>query len=257
MSKLIFLGTGTSTGIPEVGCDCHTCTSLDPKDTRYRASVLVHYGGEEILIDCGPDVRTQLLRAKCHNLDRILLTHEHYDHTGGIDDMRPLFRDKPEVPIYAENNVICAVKTRLPYAFVEHPYPGVPHIVMHEVKINKELRMPDGSIIRPIRVMHGRLPIVGYLFDRLAYITDCKTLPHETIKSLAGIPILIINALRLYDHPAHLTLNEALGLIDLINPQTALLTHFAHTFGTHEDIKVLCHHNGNVFPAYDGLEVLF
>lgn len=255
MGKLTFLGTGTSTGIPEIGCNCRTCTSLDPRDQRYRSSALIQYGGEDIMIDCGPDVRSQLLSVKCHNLDRILLTHEHYDHTGGIDDMRPLFRDKPEVPIYAEPNVILAVQRRLPYAFVDHRYPGVPHIVMHEVSVGTPLILKDGSRVEPIRVMHGKLPIVGYLFDKLAYITDCKTLPAETMEKLKGIPTLVINALRLYEHPAHITLQEALKFIEEIKPERAYLTHFAHTFGTHEDIEKMC--PDGVFPAYDRLELEF
>lgn len=255
MGKLTFLGTGTSTGIPEIGCDCPTCTSQDPRDQRYRVSALIQYGGEDILIDCGPDVRSQLLSVQCHNLDRILLTHEHYDHTGGIDDMRPLFRDKPEVPVYAETNVIQAVMRRLPYAFVDHRYPGVPHIVMHEVSVGTPLVLMDGSRVEPIRVMHGKLPIVGYLFDKLAYITDCKTLPEETMEQLKGIPTLVINALRLYEHPAHITLQEALQFIEEIKPQRAYLTHFAHTFGTHQEIEKMCPEG--VFPAYDQLELNF
>ncbi|BDE81762.1 MBL fold metallo-hydrolase [Porphyromonas somerae] len=255
MGKLTFLGTGTSTGIPEIGCDCPTCTSQDPRDQRYRASALIQYGGEDILIDCGPDVRSQLLSVQCHNLDRILLTHEHYDHTGGIDDMRPLFRNKPEVPVYAETNVIQAVMCRLPYAFVDHRYPGVPHIVMHEVCVGTPMVLKDGSRVEPIRVMHGKLPIVGYLFDKLAYITDCKTLPEETMNQLKGIPTLVINALRLYEHPAHITLQEALHFIEEIKPQRAYLTHFAHTFGTHQEIEKMCPEG--VFPAYDRLELTF
>ncbi|MDY3119616.1 MBL fold metallo-hydrolase [Porphyromonas somerae] len=255
MGKLTFLGTGTSTGIPEIGCDCPTCTSQDPRDQRYRSSALIQYGGEDILIDCGPDVRSQLLSVRCHNLDRILLTHEHYDHTGGIDDMRPLFRDKPEVPLYAEANVIQAVMCRLPYAFVDHRYPGVPHIVMHEVSVGTPLVLKDGSRVEPIRVMHGKLPIVGYIFDKLAYITDCKTLPEETMEQLKGISTLMINALRLYEHPAHITLQEALHFIEKIKPQRAYLTHFAHTFGTHQEIEKMCPEG--VFPAYDRLELTF
>ncbi|MDO5017609.1 MAG: MBL fold metallo-hydrolase [Porphyromonas sp.] len=255
MNQLTFLGTGTSTGIPEIGCDCDTCTSTDPKDKRYRASALVRYGGEDILIDCGPDVRSQLLAAKCHNLDRILLTHEHYDHTGGIDDMRPLFRDKPEVPVYAESNVIEAIHKRLPYAFVEHRYPGVPHVVMHEVEAGQPVPLRNGNSVLPLRVIHGRLPIVGYRFGDMAYITDCKTLPEETVEQLQGLSILVINALRRYDHPAHLTYDEALALIAKIQPRSAYLTHFAHTFGKHAALET--QFPEGVYPAYDGLQLTF
>ena len=169
--------------------------------------------------------------------------------------MRPLFRDKPEVPVYAETNVIQAVMRRLPYAFVDHRYPGVPHIVMHEVSVGTPLVLKDGSRVEPIRVMHGKLPIVGYLFDKLAYVTDCKTLPEETMERLKGIPTLVINALRLYEHPAHITLQEALHFIEEIKRQRAYLTHFAHTFGTHQEIEKMCPEG--VFPAYDRLELTF
>lgn len=255
MGTVTFLGTGTSTGIPEIGCHCATCTSSDPRDSRFRASVLVQYGGEEILIDCGPDVRSQLLKVDCCNLDRILLTHEHYDHTGGLDDMRPLFRDKPEVPIYAEANVIDAIKRRLPYVFVKVPYPGVPHLVTHEVAPYEKIPLHDNQYIEPLRVLHGKLPILGYKMGNFAYITDCKTLPSETIERIKGVDILVINALRTYDHPAHLTFQEALSLIEKIAPQHAYLTHFAHTFGTHKDIEKLCPEG--VSPAYDQLTLHF
>lgn len=255
MGKLMFLGTGTSTGIPEIGCSCNTCRSSDTRDKRFRASALVQYGGEDILVDCGPDIRSQLLVADCHNIDRIVLTHEHYDHSGGIDDMRPIFRDKPEVPIYAEPNVIRAIRLRLPYAFVEKPYPGVPHIVTHEVDVDNSIVLKDKHTIQPLRVMHGKLPIVGYKFGDLAYITDCKTLPQETIEKIKGIKVLVLNTLRLYEHMAHLSLSEALKLIQFIQPERTFLTHFAHTFGTHTTIERYCPEG--IFPAYDGLVVHF
>lgn len=255
MGKITFLGTGTSTGIPEIGCTCDTCTSPDRRDKRYRASALIYYGGEDILLDCGPDVRSQLLTAQCKNIDRILITHEHYDHTGGIDDMRPLFWKKPEVPVYAEANVIKAIQLRLPYAFVENPYPGVPHVVMHEIDGLNPILLKEQKFIEPLRVMHGKLPILGYKIGDLAYITDCKTLPTETIEKIKGIKILVINALRLYEHPAHLSLQEALDLIDTICPEKAYLIHFAHTFGRHTVIEGYC--PDGVYPAYDGLTLEF
>lgn len=255
MGRLTFLGTGTSTGIPEIGCHCHTCTSTDPRDRRFRSAGLIEYGGETILLDCGPDVRDQLLREKVDRLDRIFITHEHYDHCGGLDDIRPLFWKMETCPIHAEPNVIEALKIRMPYAFSENRYPGVPQLVMKEVYPQEKVELKDGSVVEPLRVMHGRLPIVGYRFGNLAWITDCKTLPEETMGSLRGITTLVINALRLYDHPAHMTIDESFALIQQIRPQRAYLIHFAHTLGRHMEIEALCPKGIN--PAYDGLRIEF
>lgn len=255
MGRLTFLGTGTSTGIPEIGCTCHTCTSTDPRDQRYRSSALVEYGEEKILLDCGPDVRNQLLRAKVDHLDHILLTHEHYDHCGGLDDIRPLFWKMDTCPIHAEPNVISALRIRMPYAFAENRYPGVPQLVLEETYPGRTIPLKDGSVIEPLRVMHGKLPIVGYKFGRLAWITDCKTLPEETIEAIRGIPTLVVNALRLYDHPAHMTLDESLALVSRIQPERTYFIHFAHTIGRHEEIEARCPEG--VTPAYDGLQIEF
>lgn len=255
MGRLTFLGTGTSTGIPEIGCSCHTCTSTDSRDKRFRSSGLIEYGGETILLDCGPDVRDQLLREKVNHLDRILITHEHYDHCGGLDDIRPLFWKMNTCPIHAEPNVITAFKTRMPYAFSENRYPGVPELVLEEVYPNQPIELKDGSQIEPFRVMHGWLPIVGYRFGDMAWITDCKTLSEETIQSLKGIPTLVINALRLYEHPAHMSVQESLQMIEDIQPGRAYLIHFAHTIGRHDEIAARC--PVGVVPAYDGLQIDF
>lgn len=255
MGRITFLGTGTSTGVPEIGCQCRTCCSNDERDKRFRASALVEYGGEQILIDCGPDFRSQLIRSHIRSIDRIVLTHEHYDHTGGLDDLRPLFYRSRECPIYAEPNVIEAVKRRIPYVFVEHPYPGVPKLELYPVKIGENIKLRSGVEIEPIRVMHYRLPIVGYKFGNMAYITDCKTLPEETIEKIKGIKVLVINALRLYEHPAHLNFDEAMELIKKIEPKHAYLTHIAHTFGKHHEIEALCPEG--VSPAFDTLTIDF
>lgn len=255
MGRLTFLGTGTSTGIPEIGCHCRTCRSDDFRDKRFRASALVEYGGEEILIDCGPDFRCQLIRSDIRSLDRILLTHEHYDHTCGLDDVRPLFYRSRECPIYAEPNVIDAIKQRIPYVFVERPYPGVPRLEMRPIEVGQSIKLKDGSKIEPIRVMHGRLPILGYRIGDLAYITDCKTLPEESIEMIRGVKVLVINALRVYAHPSHLNFDEAMQLIQQIQPKKAYLNHIAHTFGKQVEIEALC--PPHVQPAYDTLTVEF
>ena len=255
MSSLLFLGTGTSTGIPEIGCHCPTCTSTDRRDKRFRASVYLEYKGIHILIDCGPDFRMQMLRHGLESLDAIFLTHEHYDHMGGIDDIRPLFRQARSCPIYAEANVDIAIKTRMPYAFTASKYPGVPDIVIHDISPYLPVTLSPKVTVLPLRVMHGKLPIVGFRIGDVAYITDCKTLPAETIDEIRGIPILILNALRTYPHPAHLDLDEALDLIHSIHPGSAYLTHFAHTFGKHYEIQKMLPRG--VFAAYDGLRIPF
>ena len=255
MAQLTFLGTGTSTGIPEIGCTCPTCTSDDPKDKRLRVSALIREGDESILIDCGPDFREQLLRTKVDRLNAILVTHEHYDHVGGLDDIRPLFRKQSACHVYAEPNVIKAIKTRMPYAFTENKYPGVPDIELIPTFPNQPLRLTDHIAVEPLRVMHGKLPILGFNFGNLAYITDCKTLPDETIEKIKGVDTLIINALQTYPHISHLSLEEALEYIQKINPKRTYLIHFAHTFGRHIEIEKLLPQD--VFLAYDGLTIPF
>lgn len=253
--SITFLGTGTSTGVPEIGCDCATCTSTDPRDKRYRASAVIERDGAKVLIDCGPDIRDQLLAFPQGKIDAIFITHEHYDHIGGLDDLRPLFYRLGDCPIYAEPNVIEAIQTRLPYVFAKDRYPGVPNLDLRPIYIGESVTITPKFSITPLRVMHGKLPIAGYATDGLAYITDCKTLPVETIEAIKGVDLLVLNALRLYDHMAHLTLEEALQLIDQIKPRQSYLIHFAHTFGTHREIAKLC--PPNVAPAYDGLRVDF
>lgn len=255
MAQLTFLGTGTSTGIPEIGCTCPTCTSEDSRDKRLRVSALIQEGDECVLIDSGPDFREQLLRTKINRLNAILITHEHYDHVGGLDDIRPLFRKQSACHVYAEPNVIQAIKTRMPYAFTENKYPGVPDIALYPLSPDKAVRLTEHITATPLRVIHGKLPILGFKLGNLAYVTDCKTLPEETIEKIKGVDTLIINALRTYSHISHLCLEEALAYIREIGPKKAYLIHFAHTFGPHVEIEKLLPEG--VFAAYDGLTISF
>lgn len=246
--KITFLGTGTSTGVPEIGCQCEVCSSKDPRDWRLRTSILVETENKKILLDCGPDFRWQMIRNKTDQLDAVLISHEHYDHVGGLDDLRPFCR-KQGVDIYAEDYVVKAIETRIPYAFREHKYPGVPNLTLHSIK--NEPFYAAGIQIIPIRVMHGRLPILGYRIGAVAYITDIKYLPEEEFEKLKDLDLLIIAALRKEEHPAHENLDEALANIERLRPKKAYLIHMSHRIGLQAVIeKELPPH---VHFAYDRL----
>lgn len=248
--RIVFLGTGTSTGIPEIGCQCEVCASRDPRDWRLRASILVEMEGKRILIDCGPDFRWQMITNKIYHLDAVLVTHEHYDHVGGLDDLRPFCREKG-VDIYAEENVAEAIKTRIPYAFREHKYPGVPNLALHTIDTGSFTAA--GIVVIPIRVMHAKLPILGFRIGKMAYLTDLKSLPREEYAKLENLDLLIIDALRKGEHPSHASLDEALAVIREIRPRDAYLIHMSHRIGLHAVVeKELPSH---VYYSYDGLSV--
>ncbi|WP_286007996.1 MBL fold metallo-hydrolase [Barnesiella viscericola] len=248
--QITFLGTGTSTGIPQIGCTCPVCTSTDPKDNRLRTSAVVSVNGKNILIDCGPDFRQQVLRAGIGRIDAVLITHIHYDHTGGIDDLRP-FGGKHTLPIYLEAPVAEGIRTRLPYCFGDHLYPGVPNIRLQEIGI--EPFSIEDIEVTPIRVMHYKLPILGYRIGGLVYITDALTIPDEEYAKMKQVDVLVINALRKQPHLSHQTLAEALRVIERVQPREAYLVHMSHHMGlTAEVEKELPPH---VHFAYDGLVV--
>ena len=251
--KLQFLGTGTSTGVPQLGCTCEVCTSNDARDNRLRCSALLTVDEKKILIDCTPDFRYQALRASIPHLDALLITHSHYDHTGGIDDLRTYSYEKP-LPVFAEPNVINDIRARLPYCFMENPYPGIPRL---DVKAVAPLQsfMVEHIEVTPLRVMHYNLPIVGYRIGKMAYITDCLTMPQETIEQLQDLDVLVLNALRRTPHISHQTLDDALALIEKLAPRKAYLTHMSHHMGLHRDIVSLI--PSHVEFAYDGLCVEF
>lgn len=252
MMRLTFLGTGTSTGNPEIGCQCEVCRSVDPRDWRLRTSALVEVDGKSLLIDCGPDFRWQMIRNGISHLDAILLTHEHYDHVGGLDDVRPMCREHG-MEIYAERNVIEAIRTRLPYVFREHRYPGVPNLLMREIDLSPfEVA---GVRVIPIRVMHAKLPILGFRIGDLAYMTDIKSLPETEFPKLEGVRVLVLDALRELPHLSHESLGEALALAERIAPEETYFVHMSHRIGLHAEIE----HRlpPHTHYAYDGLRLEF
>lgn len=251
MSKLEieFLGTGTSTGVPQLRCSCPVCRSADRRDNRLRASAIVRYKGKNILIDCGPDFRSQMLRATDDNLDCLLITHIHYDHVGGIDDLRAYCAN--EFPIFARADVVSNLRSRLPYCFAEHPYPGVPRLDVHVIDDNPFTAC--GVDVEPLPVMHYKLPIYGYRIGPLAYITDAKEIAPSVVERLHGVPLLIINSLRREEHLSHMNLEQTLGVVKQIEPQRAYLTHLSHQMGLHADVSKLLPENVHI--AYDGLVI--
>ncbi|MBQ7017375.1 MAG: MBL fold metallo-hydrolase [Bacteroidales bacterium] len=263
MGKITFLGTGTSQGIPMIGCTCKVCKSADPRDNRLRTSALVEHNGFRILIDCGPDFRQQMLRQNISDLDAVILTHQHKDHTGGMDDIRAFnyFR-KAAFPIYAEPNVQESLKMEYSYAFAEHKYPGVPDYTLHTIgeepfTITKSL--PDGTEvsieITPIRVYHYRLPILGFRIGNMAYITDGSSIPATEFDKLQGLELFIINTVRKEKHISHFSLPEALDVVEKVGAPRNFLTHLSHQIGTHKELEAIL--PPNVKPAYDTLELEF
>lgn len=250
--KIHFLGTGTSQGVPVIGCHCPVCQSDNKKDKRLRTSAMIEWDNHRFVIDCGPDFRTQMLRENVDFIDGILFTHEHADHTAGLDDIRPLyFRAKKPIPIYGLPRVIDDLKRRFEYIFTtENRYPGAPEVAIHLLEPHQKIVL-GGKTVEALPVLHGELPILGYKIENMAYITDAKTLPDSTIEALKNLDLLVINALHHRSHKTHLNLEEALALISRLQPKQAILTHISHHMGLHEDIdKTLPEH---VRLAYDGL----
>ena len=290
MTKLTFLGTGTSQGVPIIGCQCAVCRSADPKDKRLRAAALIEHDGLTILIDAGPDFRAQMLAAGVRHLDAILLTHAHKDHTGGLDDVRSFnYIDRKAVEIYCEAPVLKALRNDYAYAFEEHKYPGAPEWRVRLIDDRPfrvassagsgELewvhdkgyfyRLPDGSLaepnnavteaphdapnVIPIRGFHDKMPVLGFRIGNIAYITDFSSLPESEFSKLEGLEHLTLNTVSYHPHHSHFSLSEALALAQRIGAKHTWLTHLSHTFPSH---KQFCRElPPSVQPAWDGLTV--
>lgn len=290
--KLFFLGTGTSSGVPQVGCGCPVCRSTDPRDRRSRCSALIATDDRRlILIDCGPDFRQQMLdlirqhphnepspllylrksvaemtdeqarRAGLHEAPRhdyalplieaVLLTHEHFDHVGGLDDLRPFSIARP-IDIYAEPNVAAPIVRNMHYSFANDRYPGAPHLTMREIDLETPFHVGE-TLICPIRVMHGKLPIAGYRIGALAYLTDMSSLPDGEGEKLEGIDTLVVNALRHEPHPTHQSIQEAVAFARTVGARQTFFTHLSHGAGLHAETQALL--PDDIHLACDGLEI--
>lgn len=252
--KIHFLGTGTSQGIPIIGSDHPVCLSTNEKDKRLRSSLLLEKDGKIITIDSGPDFRQQMLRYNAQRLDGILYTHEHNDHVMGLDDIRPLvFKSGEDINVYGLKRVLDELHNRFPYMFAEHKYPGVPTVI--ENVIESDPFSVAGFNVQPITIMHGPLPILGYIIDdKIAYLTDVKMIPTESLEKLRGIEVLIISALRVeQEHFSHILLDEAIQYADMIGAKQTYFTHISHHLGFHDLVEKQL--PKDKYLAYDTLEI--
>ncbi|WP_436517379.1 MBL fold metallo-hydrolase [Ekhidna sp. To15] len=250
--RVVFLGTGTSQGVPVIGCKCEVCSSVDHRDNRLRSSIYVEINGVHIVVDTGPDFRQQMLRARIDQLDAVLFTHAHKDHTAGMDDIRSYnFRQKKDMPIYARKEVQDQLKQEFSYIFSASKYPGIPKVELHTLDGSPFDVL--GQTIIPIEVMHHKLPVYGFRFGDFTYITDANYISEEEKEKIKGSKIIVLNALQKDDHISHFTLEEAVDLLKELNPEKAYLTHISHRLGAHMDVSKELPENIEI--AWDGLQI--
>jgi phosphoribosyl 1,2-cyclic phosphate phosphodiesterase len=247
-----FLGTGTSQGVPVIACSCEVCTSLDYRDKRLRTSIHVSIDNQSFIIDTGPDFRQQMLRERIPRVDAVLFTHAHRDHTAGLDDVRAYnFLQEMDMPVYGTQPVLDQLKIEYAYAFSDFKYPGIPRLLLNEIK-NKAFTV-NGVHITPLPVMHMKLPVLGFRLNNFSYITDANFIPEETYDLLKDTEVLVLNALQQEKHISHFNLDEAIKVVDHIKPKKAYFTHISHKLGKHAPIerKLPAH----ISLAYDGLQL--
>lgn len=248
--KITFLGTGTSTGNPMLLCSCAVCMSKDPKDQRLRSSILVEDTGVSILIDCGPDFRQQALREGIKHISAVFITHEHYDHVGGLDDLRP-YCSYEEMPLFGDKRVLERLKIIMPYSFRENPYPGVPLFELHPIQLDT-FKLHHLKVT-PILLHHHNLPVLGFRIGDFAYLTDFNRIDSDQLEKLKGCKTLVVDALRQQEHISHNSLKQALDVIDFVQPESSYLIHMSHDMGLFADIESnLPEH---VHFSYDGLKL--
>jgi phosphoribosyl 1,2-cyclic phosphate phosphodiesterase len=233
--KITFLGTGTSQGVPPIGCRSDVCLSENPRDKRLRASIHVEWNGLSLVVDCGPDFRYQMIRAGISHVDALLFTHEHRDHTAGLDDIRPFnYLQGGAMPVYLHPRVYQAFQGQFDYIFQPVPYPGIPQIDWH--LIDNEPFEIKGHVIRPVEVLHYKLPVLGFVFDKFAYVTDANFISEKEKEKLKGMDVLVLNALRREAHISHFTLDEAVALAKELGAKQTYFTHMSHQIGLHDDV---------------------
>lgn len=250
--RITLLGTGTSSGVPLIGCQCPVCRSVDFRDKRLRTSVHIAVAGKSFVIDTGPDFRQQVLRLGLLTLDAVLFTHEHKDHTAGLDEVRAYnFRSGQDMPIYARESVLQQLEREFAYIFAEFRYPGVPRITTHVIR-NEPFEVQGVPII-PIEVLHHKLPVFGFRIGDFTYLTDLNHISDSELEKVRGTRVLVLDALRLEPHLSHFTLAEALALVERVQPEQTYLTHISHQMGLHREVNQTLPEG--VRLGYDGLQI--
>lgn len=251
--KITFLGTGTSQGVPVIGSEHPVCLSTDSRDKRLRVSVLISWDNYNYVIDCGPDFRQQMLTNHVNRLDGIMFTHEHSDHTAGIDDIRPYFFRQGDIPIYAHKRVVASLRKRFDYIFAtENRYPGAPSVMVNTIESNRPFEIGDKTVV-PIEAYHNRLKVLGFRVDDFTYLTDVKTVSKIEQEKIKGSKVLVVNSLRVEPHHSHFNLDEALAFVKEMKPEKAYLTHISHLLGFHAEVEKKL--PKNVHLAFDNLVV--